>query len=65
MKKMNEQKTMNNLTKEQKFVILWLYNRVAEKIPSNPIKGGGDDITVDGINVTETVKELLKDRLFV
>jgi len=56
---------MNNLTKEQKFVILWLYNRVAEKIPSNPIKGGGDDITVDGINVTETVKELLKDRLFV
>jgi hypothetical protein len=56
---------MNNLTQEQKFVILWLYNRVAEQIPFNPIKGGGNDITVNGINVTETVKELLQDRLFV
>jgi hypothetical protein len=56
---------MSNLTKEQKFVIFWLYNRVAEKIPSNPIKDGGNDITVDGINVTETVKQLLQDRLFV
>jgi hypothetical protein len=56
---------MNNLTKEQKFVILWLYNRVARSMPSNPIKGGGDDIIVDGINVTETVKELLQERLFV
>jgi hypothetical protein len=62
---MNEQKQINNLTKEQKFVIFWLYNRVAERIPSNPIKGGGNDITVNGINVTETVKELLQDRLFV
>jgi hypothetical protein len=56
---------MNNLTQEQKFVIFWLYNRVAEKMPSNPIKGGDDDITVDGINVTNVVRELLQDRLFV
>jgi hypothetical protein len=56
---------MNNLTQEQKFVIFWLYNRAAEKMPSNPIKGGGDDIVVNGINVTETIKELLQDRLFV
>ena len=56
---------MNTLTKEQKFVIFWLYNRVAEKMPPNPIKGGGNDIIVDGINVTETIKELLQDRLFV
>jgi hypothetical protein len=56
---------MNNLTKEQKFIIFWLYNRVAEKMPSNPIKGGSNDIIVDGINVTETVRELLQDRLFV
>ena len=56
---------MNNLTEEQKFVIFWLYNRVAEKMAPNPIKGGGNDITVNGINVTETVKELLQDRLFV
>jgi len=61
---------MNNeneakLTTEQKFVIFWLYNRVAEKMPINPIKGGGNDITVNGINVTQTVRELLQDRLFV
>jgi hypothetical protein len=56
---------MNELTKEQKFVIFWLYNTVAKIIPSNPINGGGDDITVNGINVTETVKELLQDRLFI
>ena len=65
MKKMNEQKQINNLTKEQKFVILWLYNRVAERIPTNPIKGASNDIILDGINVTETVKELLQDRLFI
>jgi hypothetical protein len=56
---------MNNLTKEQKFVIFWLYNRVAKTMPTNPIKGGGDDIVVDGINVTEVVRGLLQDRLFV
>jgi hypothetical protein len=56
---------MMSLTTEQKFVIFWLYNRVAEKMPSNPIKGGSNDIIVDGINVTETVRELLQDRLFV
>jgi hypothetical protein len=56
---------MNNLTKEQKFIIFWLYNRVTKSMPSNPIKGGGDDIIVHGINATETVKQLLQDRLFV
>jgi hypothetical protein len=56
---------MNNLTKEQKFIIFWLYNRVARSMPSNPINGGGDDIIIDGINVTQTVKELLQDRLFI
>lgn len=56
---------MNNLTKEQKFVIFWLYNRIAEKTAFNPIKGGDNNITVNGINVTKVVKELLQDRLFV
>jgi hypothetical protein len=56
---------MSNLTQEQKFVIFWLYNRVAEKMPSNPIKGGSDDIILDGINVTNVVRELLQDKLFV
>jgi len=53
------------MTKDEKFVIFWLYNRVAKMMPSNPIKGGGNDIIVDGINVTEIVRELLQDRLFV
>jgi hypothetical protein len=53
------------MTKDEKFVIFWLYNRVVKMMPSNPIKGGGDDIIVDGINVTETVRKLLQDRLFV
>jgi hypothetical protein len=56
---------MCELTQEQKFVIFWLYNRVSEKMTSNPIKGGDNNIIVDGINVTETVKKLLQDRLFV
>jgi hypothetical protein len=62
---MNERKQINNLTKEQKFVIFWLYTRVAEKMPPNPIKGGDNDIIVDEINVTNVVRELLQDRLFV
>ena len=56
---------MNNLTKEQKFIIFWLYNRVAKNMPSNHIKSGGNDIIVDGINATEVIKNLLQDRLFV
>ena len=56
---------MNSLTEEQKFIIFWLYNRVAKMMPPNPIKGGGDDIIVDGINVTTVIKELLQDRLFI
>ncbi len=56
---------MMNLTTEQKFVIFWLYNRVAQTMPENPIKGGENNITVDGINVTLVIKELLQDRLFV
>jgi hypothetical protein len=56
---------MNSLTKEQKFAIFWLYNRVVEKMSSNPIKGVGDDIVVDGINVTIVIRDLLQDRLFV
>jgi len=56
---------MTKLTQEERFVIFWLYNRIAENMASNPIKGGDNDIIVNGINVTETVKELLQDRLFV
>lgn len=52
------------MTQEEKFVIFWLYNTVAKRMPDNSYYGS-NDIIVDGINVTETVRKLLQDRLFV
>jgi hypothetical protein len=54
-----------NLTEEEKFVIFWLYNKVAKSIPTNPFKTGCDEIVVDGINITRVVGNLLQDRLFI
>jgi hypothetical protein len=51
------------VTENEKFVIFWLYNTVAKRMPDNPY--GSNDILVNGINVTETVRKLLQDRLFV
>ncbi len=51
------------MTENEKFVIFWLYNTVAKRMPDNPY--GSNDILVNGINVTETVRKLLQDRLFV
>jgi hypothetical protein len=51
------------VTEDERFVLFWLYNTVAKSMTDNPY--GSDDITVNGINVTETVRKLLKDRLFV
>jgi hypothetical protein len=47
------------LTKDQEFAIWWLYDRVAGRYPDKYT------IIVNGINITDTVRELLKDRLFV
>jgi len=47
------------LTKDQEFAIWWLYDREAGRFPNK------DTIIVNGINITETVRELLKDRLFI
>ncbi len=47
------------LTKDQEFAIWWLYDRAAGRFPDK------DTIIVNGINITETVRELLKDRLFI
>lgn len=47
------------LTKDQEFTIWWLYDREARRFPDK------DTIIVNGINITETVRELLKDRLFI
>jgi hypothetical protein len=51
------------MTKDEKFVIFWLYNMAAKRMVDNPY--GSNDIAVNGINVTETVRKLLQDRLFV
>jgi hypothetical protein len=50
------------MTEDERFVIFWLYNTVAKSMPDNPY--GPNDIILNGINVTETVRKLLKDRLF-
>ena len=51
------------MTEDEKFTILWLYNTVAKRMPDNLY--GSNDILVNGINVTETVRKLLQDRLFI
>ncbi len=52
-------KTDIKLTKDQEFAIWWLYDREAGRFPDK------DTIIVNGINITETIRELLQDRLFV
>jgi hypothetical protein len=47
------------LTKDQEFAIWWLYDREAGRFPDK------DTIIVNGINITDTIRELLKDRLFI
>lgn len=47
------------LTKDQEFAIWWLYDREAGRFPDK------DSIIVNGINITETIRELLQDRLFI
>ena len=51
------------MTEDERFVLFWLYNTVAKRTVDNPY--GSNDIVVNGINVTETVRKLLQDRLFV
>ena len=51
------------MTEDEKFVLFWLYNTVAKNMGYNPY--GSNDIIVNGINVTETFRKLLQDRLFV
>lgn len=47
------------LTKDQEFAIWWLYDREAGRFPDK------DTLIVNGINITETIRDLLKDRLFI
>ena len=51
------------MTEDERFALFWLYNTVAKRMGDNAY--GSNDIIVNGINVTETVRKLLQDRLFV
>jgi hypothetical protein len=51
------------MSEDERFVLFWLYNTVAKKMPENPY--GSNDIILNGINITETVRELPKDRIFI
>ena len=54
----------NNLTKEHKFAIFWCFNRAMERVEQS-IVVDHRDIIVDGININETIREILQERLFV
>ena len=53
-----------NLTKEQKFAIYWCFNNAMKYMEIDEFDDD-KDIIVDGVNIHETIKELLQDRLFV
>ena len=60
-----------NLTKKQKFAIWSCFNYAMKYVDrhsptDNPIPGTGPiDLIVDGVNINETIKHLLGERLFV
>lgn len=60
-----------NLTEEQKFAIYWCFNYAMKYVDKhspneNPYPSTGPlDIIVNGININETIKHILDERLFV
>jgi hypothetical protein len=57
------------MTKEEKFALSWCYSRcmdyVEEHSPNkNPYEHytGSLDLIVDGVNISQTIKELLNDQ---
>lgn len=55
---------MTNLTTEQKFVIFWCFNNAMKYMEIDEYDSD-KEMVVNGINITETIRDLLKDRLFV
>lgn len=60
------------MTKEEKFAILWCFNYAMKYVDKHsPTKNpyehhtGPLDLIVDGVNISETIKNLLGERLFV
>ena len=57
-----------NLTEEQKFAIHWCFNYAMKYVDKHsPIYNPylDTDLIVDGVNISETIKNLLGERLFV
>lgn len=56
------------MTKEEKFALSWCYSRAMDYVSKhspnkNPYEHhtGPLDLIVDGVNITQTIKELLND----
>ena len=56
------------MTKEEKFAIYWCFNYAMKYVDRHsPIYNPypDTDLIVDGVNISETIKNLLGERLFV
>lgn len=62
---------MDFMTEDEKFAIWWCFNYAMKYVDrhspnDNPIPGTGPlDVIVNGVNINETIKSLLGERLFV
>lgn len=56
------------LSEDEKYAIFWCFNRAMDYVDKHsPIVSPypNTDLIVNGVNVTETIKNLLGERLFV
>jgi hypothetical protein len=53
-----------SLTTEQKFAILWCFNNAMKYMEIDEYDSD-KTMVVNGININQTITDLLKDRLFV
>ena len=49
----------NTLTEQEKYAIVWCFNRAMDKFDDD-----GRDVIVNGVNINETIKNLI-GRLFI
>ena len=52
------------MTQEEKFAIFWCFNKAMKYIEADEFDRD-KDIVVNGININETIRKLLSNRLFV
>jgi len=52
------------MTEEEKFAIFWCFNKAMKYMEVDEFDND-KDIIVNGININETIKNLLKERLFI